>query len=180
MRAVTGVVGTFIVLTAIGAGARAQSTGEDPAAPDAPKIEVVEVEAIHAVVLPMKGSYTQHPQAFEKLGSFLAGQGVTPTAPPFARYFSDPSVGEANLEWEVGFPVPADLTAETPFEVKDIPATLAAVHVHRGSYETLGPAWTELVEWVMAKGYQPIGPAFQSFEGDFTAPVIEMRMPVQK
>jgi effector-binding domain-containing protein len=180
MSAVRGIIGTFIVLTALAAGSRAQSTGEDPAAPAAPKIEVVETEAIHAVVLPMKGSYTQHPQAFERLGSFLAGQGVTPKAPPFARYFSDPSVGEANLEWEVGFPVPAEVTAETPFEVKDIPATLAAVRVHRGGYETLGPAWTELVEWTMANGYQPTGPAFQSFGGDPTAPVIEMRMPVQK
>jgi hypothetical protein len=32
----------------------------------------------------------------------------------------------------------------------------------------------------MANGYQPIGPAFQSFGGDLTAPVIEMRMPVQE
>jgi hypothetical protein len=125
MSAGRGVVGTFVVLTAIAGVARGQSTGGDPAAPAAPETEVVQTEAIHAVVLPMKGSYMQHPQAFERLGSFLAGQGVTPTAPPFARYFSDPSVGEANLEWEVGFPGPADLTAEAPFEIKDIPATLA-------------------------------------------------------
>lgn len=173
MSATRPVVGAFILLTAI-----ATSTEAQPAAAD--EIQVVRTEPIHAIVLPMKGSYMQHQEAFERLGSFLAARAVTPTSSPFGRYFSDPSVGEANLEWEVGFPVPDDATVEAPFELRDVPGALAAVHLHRGGYESLGPAWSELVQWVVANGYQPTGPAFQGFGGDLSAPVVEMRMPVQE
>jgi len=146
----------------------------------ASKIDVVELAPLHAIVLPMKGPYTQHPQAFAKLAAFLAQQGLAPTAAPFGRYFSDPSVGEDNLVWEVGFPVAADAKAEPPFELKQLPGTLAAVRRHTSGYETLGPAWAELVQWVISNGYEPAGPALQSFEGDFTAPVIVMQLPVRE
>jgi hypothetical protein len=60
-------------------------------------VQVKDIEAAHAVVLPMKGSYMQHPDALGRLGGYLGGRGITPSGPPFGRYFSDPSVGEANL-----------------------------------------------------------------------------------
>jgi len=168
----------FVLSIAVGSTASAQSAS-GAAQPAASDIEVKSTDAIHAIVLPMKGSYMQHQEAFQRLGSFLASQGVTPTGAAFGRYFSDPSVGEANLVWEVGFPVSADTKAEAPFEIRDIPPGTAAVRVHRGSLESLGTAWGELVQWVMVNGYQPTGPAFQSFE-DPTASVVEMRLPVQK
>jgi len=177
MSQARSLVGTFILLTALAVGAGAQSAA--PAAESA-EYEVRSVDTIHALVLPMKGSYMQHQQAFEQLGAWLSGHGVTPSAAPFARYFSDPSTPEADLQWEVGFPVSPDVTAEAPFEIKDVPGEQAVVHVYQGSYEGLGTAWTDLMQWVFANGYQPTGPAFQSFGGDFQAPVIEMRLPVQK
>ena len=83
--------------------------------------------------------------------------------------------------WEVGYPVPAGVTAEAPFEIRDLPATSAAVHLHRGPLEDLGTAWPHLIEWVVSNGYQPVGPATQLFKGDLTvATEVEMRMPVQK
>jgi effector-binding domain-containing protein len=139
------------------------------------------VEAIHAIVLPMKGSYLQHPEAFGKLSTFLGGRGVAPAGPPIGRYFSDPSVGEANLVWEVGFPVAAGATAEAPFEVRDIPAGTYAVHVHKGAIEELGNAWGSMIGWIMSNGYQPVLPAEQIFKGDLaTAPEVELRIAVQK
>ncbi len=177
--------GVVVLLAALAASAPAQQPPAPPAAPPQAKpafeTQVITLEPAHAVVLPMKGSYAQHQEAFGRLGGFFAGRGVTPSGPPFARYFSDPSVGEANLVWEVGFPVPAGVTAEAPFEVKELPATLAAVHVHRGPLEELGTAWPALIEWIISNGYQPVGPATQVFKGDLAvAPEVEMRMPVQK
>ncbi len=154
-----------------------------PAAPappaPAPEYKVVTTEPVHAVVLPMKGSYAQHQEAFERLGAYLAGRGISPTGAPFGRYFSDPAVGEANLVWEVGFDVPAGVKVEPPFEVKEIPASLSVIHVHRGSYDDLASAWPKLVQWVSANGYQVAGPATQVYK-DFMAPEIELRMTVQK
>ena len=153
-----------------------------PAPPAAkPELKTIKVEAVHAIILPMKGSYMQHPDAFARLGGYLSGRGVTPSGPPFGSYFSDPAVGEANLVWEIGFPVPAGVTVEAPFEIRDLPAASYAVHVHRGPMEDLGPAWGSLMEWVMGNGYQPVLPAMQVFKGDLAAaPEVEMRIAVQK
>ena len=177
--------GLAVLLAALAASASAQQAPAPPAAPPPAKpafeTQVVTVEAVHALVLPMKGSYALHQDAFGRLSGFLAGRGVTPSGPPFARYFSDPSVGEANLVWEVGFPVAAGVAAEAPLEIRDLPATLSVVHVHRGPLEELGTAWPHMIEWIISNGYQPAGPATQVFKGDLAvAPEVEMRMPVQK
>lgn len=174
---------TARVLVLLGGLALAASASARPAPVPQPAadVEVVTLAAVHAVVLPMKGSYLQHPDAFARLGTYLAGKGVAPAGPPFGRYLSDPSVGEENLVWEVGFPIADDVTVEAPFELRDEPSTLAAVHVHRGPMEELGTAWGTLVQWVVANGYQPVGPATQVFKGDMTAaPDVEIQLPVSK
>lgn len=151
-----------------------------PAAKPAPETKVITTETIHAVVLPMKGSYMQHQTAFERLGGFLAQKGVMPASAPFGRYLNDASAGDENLAWEVGFPVAAGVSAEAPFEVKDIPGELNAVRIHRGPYEELAAAWPDLVAWAGANGYQAAGPPLQFFRGDPFAPEVEMRLPVKK
>lgn len=167
---------------ALATSAPAQQAPAAPApATPAFEVRVVSLEPVHALVLPMKGSYSQHPDAFAQLGGFISQRGIEPTGPPFARYFSDPSVGEANLVWEVAFPVPADTPTRAPFEVKDLPATLAAVHVHKGPMEELGTAWGNLVQWAMTNGYTPATPAMQVFKGDMSAAgEVELRLPVTK
>src|SRR4029450_6923965 len=169
---------TLVALAALSASAAAQQPSA-PAAPPAQPFEVLvkTTDAVHAAVLPMKGSYLQHPDAFGRLGGYLSGKGITPAGPAFGRYFSDPSVGEANLVWEVGFPVPAGVTVEAPYEGKDLAAALCAIHVHRGALEELGTAWGSLAEWVISKGYQPLVPAMQRFKEDMSE--VEMLMPVK-
>jgi effector-binding domain-containing protein len=177
--------GLAVLIVALGANAPAQQSPASPATPPQAKpafeVQVVTLEPVRALVLPMKGSYSQHPDAFARIGGFLSQRGVEPTGAPFARYFSDPSVGEANLLWEVGFPVPADAPTKAPFEIKELPATVTAVHVHRGPIEELGTAWPRMIEWVFSNGYQIAGPATQVFKGDMAAsPEVEMRIAVQK
>jgi effector-binding domain-containing protein len=177
----TGSVAFVIAVTA-------SATAQPPAAVSAaarPKpafeVQVKTTELVHAVVLPMKGSYQQHPDAFTQLGGYLSGKHIVPTGPAFGLYFSDPSVGEANLVWEIGFPVAAGVTVEAPYQVKDVPSSLSAVHVHQGSLEELDAAWGSLVEWVMSNGYQPATPAMQVFRNvESGSPEVEMRMPVRK
>jgi effector-binding domain-containing protein len=171
---------TLVALAAISASAAAQQP-QAPAAPPATpafEVQVKTTQPLHAVVLSMKGSYLQHPEAFGRLGGYLAGKGITPAGPAFGRYFSDPSVGEANFVWEVGVPVAAGITVEAPYEIKDLPAVLCATHVHRGPLEELASAWGSLAEWAIGNGYQPLVPAMQLFKGDMSE--VEMLMPVKK
>ena len=176
--------GFAFLLGAFAASALAQAPAPPAAQPPAKpafEAQVITLEAVHAVVVPMKGSYSQHPDAFGRLGAFLGRRGIAPSGPPFAPVLQRPSVGEANLVWEVGFPVAAGVTAEAPFEIKDLPPTLAVVHVHRGPMEELGTAWAQMIQWIISNGYQPAGPAAQVFKGDLAAaPEVEMQMPVQK
>jgi len=188
-------IGALALLAALAVSASAQPPPAPPAPPPAPpappaapapaqpafEVKVTTVEAVHAVVLPMKGSYMQHPDAFGKLGGYLSGRGITPSGPAFGRYFSDPSVGEENLVWEIGFPVPAGGTVEAPFEIRDLPAASYAVHAYRGPMEEIGAAWGSLIGWVMSNGYQPVPPAMQVFKGDMmSSPEMELRIAVQK
>ena len=177
--------GLAVLIAALAVSASAQQSPASPATPPQAKpafeVQVVTLEPVRALVLPMKGSYSQHQDAFGQLGGFLAQRGVEPTGPPFARYFSDPSVGEANLVWEVGFPVAADAPTKAPFEIKELPATVTAVHVHRGPMEELATAWPQMIEWVVSNGYQISGPASHVFKGDMaTSPEVEMRIAVRK
>jgi DNA gyrase inhibitor GyrI len=171
---------TLVLLTGMAAGAGAQRTAPAPETTPVTDIKVITTEPVHALVLPMKGSYLQHQAAFERLGAFLAGRGITPAGAFFGRYFDDPSRGEENLTWEIGVAVPVGVTAEAPFEIKDLPATLAAVRVYRGPMEELVAAWPELIQWAISNGYQPVGPAIQVFNGLPAALEVEMRMPVAK
>jgi effector-binding domain-containing protein len=181
-------IGALVVFSALAVGASAQQAPAPPAAPAPPsqarpafEVQVTKVEAIHGVVLPMKGSYMQHADAFGRLGGFLSVKGVTPTGPAFGRYFSDPSVGEANLVWEIGFPIPAGVTVEAPYEIRELPAAEYAVHLYKGPMEEIGNAWGSLIQWVMDNGYQPILPAMQVFKRDMmTSMEMELRIAVQK
>lgn len=152
-------------------------------APAAPMraLKVITTEPAHVVVLPMKGSYQQHPEAFAQLGTFLGSKGLTPSGPPFARYFSDPtSTPESDLTWEVGFPVAAAAKVEPPYEAREVPATLTAVREHDGPMEELANAWPAFIGSVFSEGYQIAGPATQVFKGDMPNMRVEMRIPVQK
>ncbi len=185
MSHVHAIGAALVVLTAVSGveGAQQQAAPAPPAptaqAPNPADFKVAKLPAVHAVVLPMKGSYGQHQMAFERVDAFLSGHHLSRAEPLFARYFSDPAVGEANLVWEVGSPVPAGTTAEPPFEIKEIPAGLTVVYVHRGSYEQLGASWSALTQWAIAHHHMPSGPAIQVFR-TLMPPELELRLPVSK
>ena len=174
----------FAIVASAALGAEPQQA--PPAAPSGgAAVKVVTTEPIHALVLPMKGSYLQHQQAFEQLVGQLQTLGAAPTGAPFGRYFNEMSVGEANLLWEIGFPIPAGVTAKPPFEVKDIPGTLTAILVHSGPYEESATEWPNLIQWIGSHGYRPSGTPMHVFLGDpivpgTGGPRTELRMPVEK
>ncbi len=172
----------LVLIATAPSGARAQSATSRPAAPAVPAddYQVQKLPALHAVVLPMKGSYGQHQTAFEKVDAFLGSHQLSRALPLFARYYNSPaSVGESELVWEVGSPVPAGTVAEPPFVVKDIPAELAVVHVHRGSYAELGATWAAMTQWTIAHHHKPAGRTAQVFHS-LMPPEVELRLVVLK
>ena len=152
------------------------------ATPAAPAVVLKNLEAVHALVLPMKGSYMQHPDAFGRLFGQLQASGITPVGPPFGRYLNDATqVPEADLQWEVGIPVGTEAKATPPLEVRDIPAGPAATLTYLGPPEGVGQGWQEIAQWIGANGYRPAGPALIVFDqpdpGDTH---VELRMAIEK
>jgi effector-binding domain-containing protein len=157
-----------------------------PAASPAPTplpVVVKTVDAIHALVLPMKGSYAQHGDAFGRLFGQAGSQGATPLGPPFGRYFNTMgTVAEADLLWEIGFPVSADFKASAPFEIKDIAAGLTATLAYQGPSGSVGDVGYRFAQWVDANGYRSTGAMMMVFSGpmDPETMSVELRIPVEK
>lgn len=96
-------------------------------------------DALTAVVVPVKGPYGDTPAAVEAVELQLKKIGITPAGPPFGRNLS--AVNGSNQTWEVGYPilvgraVMGDIRLEAPFEVRAMPAELAASKVVPGPGE---------------------------------------------
>jgi DNA gyrase inhibitor GyrI len=156
-----------------------------PAEPAPPEVTVKTVEPMLALVVPMKGSYLQHEAAFGQLFGALGTLGVAPAGPPFGRYFDDADqVAEADLRWELGFPISAKAEVAAPFEVKEIPGGLMAVVVQEGPYEaSVQGAFATAMGWLPTSGYQVVDAPMAFFLGDMMSGTdvrAEVRLPVEK
>jgi AraC family transcriptional regulator len=168
---------------AAAAAAPAAPAPTPAATPAAPAVALKSVEAIHALVVPMKGSYMQHGDAFGQLFGQIGAQGITPVGAPFGRYLNDATqVAEAELLWELGIPVGPDVKASAPLEIRDIAAGQAASLVFQGPPDALGQAWPQVMQWAAANGYRPTGAPMMLFLGE-PGPDgmrVELRLPVEK
>jgi outer membrane lipoprotein-sorting protein len=146
--------------------ANPQRTKKNPLGP-----EIKWADALTAVVVPMKGSYPQTRAAVQAVESHLKKMGMTPVGPPFGRNFSE--VNGANLRWEVGYPilvgraVMGDIRLEPPFELRALPAGLAASKVVPGPWgQDSDTHWGSFLRWVVEQGYVPAGPPMEIWSGE--------------
>lgn len=99
-------------------------------------------------------------KAFKEVASYLERKGAGPAGMPFARYHP---TGEQRFEVEAGFPASTPTSGEGEVEPSDLPGGLAAVTVHTGSYESIGPVYEALRVWVQEHGGEPVGDAWEVY-----------------
>jgi outer membrane lipoprotein-sorting protein len=160
-----------------------QGSGNNPLGP-----EIKWVDALTAVVVPVKGSYLETPAAVQAVESHLKKMGMTPAGPPFGRNFSE--VNGPNQTWEVGYPILAgravmgDIRLDSPFELRGMPAELAASKVVSGPWgQDSDVHWAAFLRWVVEQGYVPSGPPMEIWTGKDAQPQTqstEMRIAVTK
>jgi effector-binding domain-containing protein len=82
---------------------------------------------------------------------------VADGGPPYGRYHE---FGPTQADVEIGVPVgdvSPDLldqgVGEQPLEPSELPGGPTAVAIHHGSYETLGPAYDRLHDWIHSQGH---------------------------
>ena len=151
-----------------------------PAGPGVPppfQPEIKTAAALQVVVIPMRGPYAQTGIALELLTAFLASRGVEPVGAPFGRYYDAPgTVPEAELRWEVGFPVAGSLVAGSPFQTRTLEDSNIAVVKVPGEHSSAKP-WPMLLQWITGQGYRPAGPTMESW---LDGPQTELRIAVER
>jgi effector-binding domain-containing protein len=81
----------------------------------------------------------------------ISAQGVAPVGPWFTHHFRRPT---ETFDFEVCVPVAAPITAAGRVQPGEWPAMKVARTVHQGSYEELGEAWGEFLDWIETNGYK--------------------------
>jgi AraC family transcriptional regulator len=138
--------------------------------------------------LPMKGPYSQIPEAFGRLYGWVAEKGLAPDGMPSGVFLTDPALGEASARWELRAQLAGD-HAEAPVDasgcgIKHLPPRLVVSAIHRGPYEQVGPVYEELAAWVLANDYSVVGPPEELYFSEPATPpeetVTEVLLPVAK
>lgn len=126
-------------------------------------VTLTELHAQRAAVVrgevPMGGIGPFIGTAIEKVMASLTQAGASPSGPPFARY----DMRDGMFIVDAGFPCDVEDLGGDDVHSTHLPAGLAATTVHRGGYEKMPAAYQALEKWMRAHGYQPSGPAWESF-----------------
>ncbi len=107
-------------------------------------------------------------QAYGALMQYMSEMGVQPAGEPFAAYYN---MDMQNLDIEIGFPVTTPVSDRGEIKCSALPAGKFASTVHIGPYDTVGPAYEALTQYVKESGYEPTGVAYEFyFSGPDTPP----------
>ncbi len=86
---------------------------------------------------------------------------------PFMTLYHDNEYKEQDADLEVALPITGKVTLSDPsIEVKNLPRRRVASLVHKGSYETIGPAYAKLYDYVVRSGLELSGPMMDVYLND--------------
>ena len=151
-------------------------------------VEVKVTDAACVAYRPMTGPYAQIPAAFGRLYGWISEHRLAPSGMPSGVYLTDPAQGEQAARWELRAPLTGD-HADAPVDasgcgIKHVAPQLVASATHRGPYERIAAAYTEMAEWIRAHGYAVSGPPEELYaSGPGTPPeetVTEIHFPVAR
>jgi effector-binding domain-containing protein len=121
-----------------------------------PVVTIVELEAVRVATVRAVVDPEDVPDfmadALGMVAGALAGAGVRPAGPPFARYFSMDAEG---LDVAAGFPVAEPFLGSGVVHPGELPAGSAAVTTFVGAFGGLEEAWTALRRRILELGRAP-------------------------
>jgi effector-binding domain-containing protein len=99
-------------------------------------------------------------EVMPEVSAQLAAAAVQPPNPMFAIYHS---YSQDEVDMELGLPLPGPIPTEGRVVGHELPATLAAVTWHHGSYDTIGEAFRAVEAWIEQEGKERAGPPFEVY-----------------
>jgi effector-binding domain-containing protein len=131
-------------------------------------------------------NYGASGQLFGIIGPYVFQAGARVAGPPMLIEH-DREFKEKDVDIEVAFPIVADVPVKGEFKCYELAGyNQVATSVHKGSYDTISAAYSALMRWIEANGYQIIDCSREIY---FTAPgsntppseyVTEVQFPVAK
>lgn len=111
----------------------------------------------------MRGPYDLIPKGFGELYQWVERYGLQASGMPQALYISSPQTTPIEeAEWEVWAPIAggAGLTGpdDEGFGVKRLEPETMASSIYTGPWDGIAPFYEEVLSWIDANGYAPIGP----------------------
>ncbi|MDM8522515.1 GyrI-like domain-containing protein [Desulfococcaceae bacterium HSG8] len=129
--------------------------------------EVTEQPAQSTLSVRTKTSVENLPQVLGKIycdiAQYLEEAGEHPAGPPFTAYYN---MDMQNLDIEAGFPVPGKLAGKGDIQPGEIPEGKIATCVHTGPYNEMETAYKAISQWMIEKGYEPLGVAYEMYLND--------------
>ncbi len=118
-------------------------------------------------------------EVYGMMAHYLGEMGEQPVGMPFAAYYN---MDMSALDVEAGFPVARELPGKGEIKSGKIPAGKFAVVKHVGGYDTVGPAYEALSDFVKEQGYEDTGIAYEYYLNDpneGVVPETEIRYPLK-
>ena len=95
---------------------------------------------------------------YEELFEAIEQQGVAPNGPTLALYY-DEGEGGKNVDVEVAVPIQGPFVDTGRVQARRLPEEQVAALIRRGPYDDFTPAYSALLAWIRANGYQIYGAA---------------------
>jgi effector-binding domain-containing protein len=111
-------------------------------------------------------------QTYGAIMQYLGELGERPVGMPFAAYYN---MDMQNLDIEIGFPVSRPLPDRGELKSGALPAGKIATTMHFGSYDSIGPAYEALTQFVQASSYTPSGVAYEFYFSPPETPPAEIQ-----
>lgn len=115
----------------------------------------------------MKASYKDMERLFaekrEVALSLLRPTGVYMTDVPFIIYYDYLDLDIHNLDIEICFPLSTWMEGNESLQSRIIPETKVVHCLFKGDYDEMDYLYGEMTAWIMQKGYEPEGTAYEFY-----------------
>ena len=130
-----------------------------------PEVTLKEITPFPYCCIAHRGPYTEISNKIAALMDATRMQNIHPSGLLFTVYYNSPEeVSPEELEWEVGFPVMAQVAqTREPLIRKQWLFTRVASAVHVGPYENVGETIMQMMEWMAGNNYVPDGPVLERY-----------------
>ena len=118
------------------------------------KVPAMQVASVREVI----PTYGDIGQLYGQIFKYTGRRRARPARPALSIYY-DEGYRESDIDVEAAVPISKELPGDDSVKVRELPAVeeMACI-VHKGSYDTMGEAYNQIMTWIETNGYHFAGP----------------------